>query len=174
MFFTGINIRTCLCSLYHSNKDAECSETKRPQSVSDDEPRLSQPKNENRPMGTKFSQKMRFGPIKKKIEKKFFFVITVRKWWPIFENGFRKTSISRYRTSLQRWIIAQMKEHIRNYLRMIKFLCAILCNKSYSTLKSKKCCFFVILEIAHIPVTLPVNSIAQNSVKKIGISTQIH
>ena len=38
MFFTGINIRTCLCSLYHSNKDAECSETKRPQSVSDDEP----------------------------------------------------------------------------------------------------------------------------------------
>ena len=31
--------------------------------------------------------------------------------------------------------------------------------------------FFLILEIAHIPVTLPVNSIAQNSVKKIGIST---
>ena len=109
--------------------------------------RLSQLKNENRPMGTKFSQKMRFGPIKKKIEKNFFFVITVRKLWPIFENGFRKSSISRDRISLQRCIMAHMKEHIPNYLNVEQTFWAMLGNKSYSNLKSKKTVFFVILPI---------------------------
>ena len=71
-------------------------------------------------MGTKFSQKMRFVPIKKKKSKKFFFVITVRKLCSIFEIDFRKSSISRDRILLQRWIMAHMKKHIRDYMNVKK------------------------------------------------------